>query len=226
MGLDATIFIFWMLSFKPAFSLSSFTFIKRLFSSSLLSAIGVVSSAYLRLLIVLPAILIQACSLSSPAFCLMHCEYKLTKHCDHIQPCQSPFSIWIQSIFLCLVLTVASWPEYRFLRRQGRWSDISVSWRIFQFVVIHTVKGFGIVNEAEVDISSRILLLFLWSNGYGNLISSSSAFSKSSLNIWKFSVHVLLKPSLEKFQHYFASMWDECNCAIVWTLFGIVLLWD
>ena len=60
----------------------------------------------------------------------------------------------------------------------------------------------------------------------GNLISGSSAFSKSSLNIWKFMVHVLLKPGLENFEHYFASMWDECNCTVVWTFFGIAFLWD
>ena len=79
MGPDAMIFIFWMLSFKPTFSLSSFTFIKRLFSSSLLSAIRVVSSAYLRLLIFLPAILIPAYASSSPAFCMMYSAYKLNK---------------------------------------------------------------------------------------------------------------------------------------------------
>ena len=60
----------------------------------------------------------------------------------------------------------------------------------------------------------------------GNLISGSSAFSKSSLNIWKFSVPVLLKPCLEIFDHYFASVWDECNCAVVWAFFGIAFLWD
>ena len=60
----------------------------------------------------------------------------------------------------------------------------------------------------------------------GNLISGSSAFSKSSLNIWKFIVHVLLKPGLENFEHYFASVWDECNCVVVWTFFGIAFLWD
>ena len=58
----------------------------------------------------------------------------------------------------------------------------------------------------------------------GNLISGSSAFSKSSLNIWKFMVHILLKPGLEKFEHYFASVWDECNCVIVWAFFGIAYL--
>ena len=80
------ILIFWMLSFKPAFSLSSFTFIKRLFSSSLLSVISVVSSAYLRLLVFLLAILIPACASSRPAFCMMHFVYKLNKQGDNIQP--------------------------------------------------------------------------------------------------------------------------------------------
>jgi len=60
----------------------------------------------------------------------------------------------------------------------------------------------------------------------GNLVSGSSAFSKTSLNTWEFSVHVLLKPSLKNVEHYFASVWDECNCAVVWVQFGIVLLWD
>ena len=72
---------------------------------------------------------------------------------------------------------------------------------------------------------SGIILLFLWSSGCDNLICGSSAFSKSSLNIWKFTVHVLLKPDLENFEHYFASVWDECNCAVVWALFGIAFLW-
>ena len=60
----------------------------------------------------------------------------------------------------------------------------------------------------------------------GNLISGSSAFSKSSLNIWKLTVHILLKPGLENFEHYFASVWDQCNCAVVWAVFGIAFLWD
>ena len=62
--------------------------------------------------------------------------------------------------------------------------------------------------------------------GVGNLISSSSAFSKSSLDIWKFTVHILLKPGLENFEHYFASVWDECSCAVIWTFVGIAFLWD
>ena len=157
--------IFWVLSFKPTFSLSSFTFIKRLFSSSSLSAIKVVSSTYLRLLIFLPAILIPACASAGLAFLMMYSTYKLNKQGDNTQPWHTPSPIWDQSIVPCPVLTVASWPEYRFLRRQVRWSGIPISWKLFQFVVIHIVKGFSVVNEAEVDFFFLILLLFLWSSG-------------------------------------------------------------
>ena len=75
-----------------------------------------------------------------------------------------------------------------------------------QFVVGHTVKGFGIVNKAEIDVFLELSCFFDDPTGVGNLISGSSAFSKSSLNIWEFTVHVLLKPGLENFKHYFASM--------------------
>ena len=119
------------LSFKPTFSLSSFTFIKRLFSSSSLSAIRVVSSANLRLLIFLPAILIPAYASSSPAFLMMYSAYKLNKQGDNIQPWHAPFPIWNQSVVPCPVLTVASWPAYKFLKRQVRWSGIPISFRIF-----------------------------------------------------------------------------------------------
>ena len=95
-----------------------------------------------------------------------------------------------------------------------------------QFVVLYTVKGFGAVNKAEVDIFLELSGFFDDPADIGNLTSDSSAFSKSSLNIWKFMVHILLKPVLENFQHYFASMWDEWNCAVVWAFFGIALLWD
>ena len=74
-----------------------------------------------------------------------------------------------------------------------------------QFVVTHTVKRYGVINDAEVDVFSGTLLLFDYSTDVGNLISGSSAFSKSGLNIWMFTVHILLKPGLENFEHYFAS---------------------
>ena len=110
---DAMILVFWMLSFKPTFSLSSFTFIKRLFSSSSLSAIRMVSSAYLRLLIFPPPILFPTCASSSPAFLMMYSAYKLNKQGDNIQPWRIPFPIWNQSVVPCPALTVASWPAYR-----------------------------------------------------------------------------------------------------------------
>ena len=104
MGLDTMILVFWMWSFKPTFSPSSFTFIKRLFSSSSLSAIRVVSSAYLRLLIFLPAMLIAACASSSPAFLMMYSAYKLNEQGDNIQPGRTPFPLWNQSVVPCPVL--------------------------------------------------------------------------------------------------------------------------
>ena len=95
-----------------------------------------------------------------------------------------------------------------------------------QFIVIHTVKGFGIVNKAEIDVCLELSSFFHDPADVGNSISGSSAFSKNSLNIWKFTVYILLEPGLKNFEHYFTSMWDECNCAVVWAFFGIAFLWD
>ena len=92
-----------------------------------------------------------------------------------------------------------------------------------QFIAIHTVKGFGIVNKAEIDVFLELSCFFYDPVDVGNLISGSSAFSKTSLNIWKFMVHELLKPGLENFEHYFTSVWDECSCVVVWEFFGIAL---
>ena len=114
---------FLNVEFQVIFSLSSFTFIKRLFSP-LLSAIRVVSSAYLRLFIFLQAVLIPACASSSLVFHMMYSAYKLNKQDDNIQPWLTPVPIWNQSVVRCLVLTVASWPAYRFLRKQVRWSHL------------------------------------------------------------------------------------------------------
>ena len=84
-----------------------------------------------------------------------------------------------------------------------------------QFIVVHTVKGFGIVNKAEIDVFLELSCFFHDPADVGNLISGSSAFSKTSLNIRNFMVHVLLKPGLENFEHYFTSVCGECNCAVV-----------
>jgi len=175
MRLDAMILVFWMLSFKPTFSLSSFTFIKKIFSSSSLSAIRVVSSANLRLLVFLPAILIPTCASSSPAFLIIYSAHKLNNQGDNIQPWHTPFPIWKQSVVTCSVLTVASWPAYRFLKRQVRWSGIPISWRISQFLVIYTVKGFGIVNKAERDVILELSCFLNDPSNVGNLISGSFA---------------------------------------------------
>ena len=127
-----------------------------------------------------------------------------------------------------------------------RWTRIWVGWRswwwtgkpgvlqsmgsqsqtqLSNWTELNTVKGFGVVNKA-VDVFLELSRFFDDPTDVGNLISGSSAFSKSSLNIWNFMAHVLLKPGLENFEHYFASVWDESNCAVVWTFFGIAFLWD
>ena len=100
-----------------------------------------------------------------------------------------------------------------------------------QFIVIHTVKGFGIVNKAEIYVFLELFCFFNDPTDVGNLISGSCAFSKYSLNILKFTVHVLwtlcmLKSGLKNFEHYFTSVWDGCNCAVIWAFFGIAFLWD
>ena len=133
-------------------------------------------------------------------------------------------SILNQFIVPCLVLTVASWPAYRFLKiGQIVWYS-HLSNNFPQFIVIHRGKGFGIISKAEVDVFLKLSCFFHDPADVGHLISGSSAFSKTSLDIWKFTVQVLLKPGLENFEHYFSSVWDECNCAVLWAFFGIAFL--
>ena len=123
------------------------------------------------------------------------------------------------------VLTVASWPAYRFLRRQVRWSGLPVSFRIFHSFLWSTQsKALELPVTQMFFWNSLAFSMIQWMLAVWSLVPS--AVSKSSLNIWKFFIHILLKPSLENFENYFASMWDECNCAVVWTFFGIAFLWD
>ena len=142
MALDAMILVFWIWSFKPTFSLSSFTFIKRLFSSSSLSAIRVVSSADLRVLIFLLAILIPACASSSPVFLMMLSTCKLNKQGDNIQPWHTHFPIWNQaccsmSSSNCCFLTCI-----QISQEAGQVVWYSHLFQNFsQFIVIHTVKA-------------------------------------------------------------------------------------
>ena len=140
----------------------------------------------------------------------------------NIQPWHTPFTIWNQSVVPCPLLTVASWPAYMFIKRQVWYSHLFQNFP--QFIVIHTVKGFGMVNKAEIDVLLELSCFSDDPSGVGNLISGSSAFYKTSLNIWKFTVHIFLKPGLENFEHYFTSVWDECNCAVVWAFFGFAFL--
>ena len=181
---------------------SPFTSIKRLHSSSSLSVIRAVSSAYLMLLIVLPAVLVPTYALSCPALLMIYSAYKLNKQGNNIQPWHTPFPICNQSIVPCLVLTIASWSAYRFIRRQVRWYGIPIFWRIFHICCDPHSQRFSVINEAEVEVLLEFSCFFYDPMDIGNLTSGSSAFSISSLDIWKFSVHVLLKPSLENFKYY------------------------
>ena len=144
---DAMILVFQILSFKPAFSLPSITLIKKLFSSCLLSAIRVVSYAYMRLLLFLSVVLTPACNSSSPPFLRIYSAYKLNKQNGNVQPRVTLFPILNQS----MGPTIAYWLPYKFLRRKLSWSDTPISKNFPQFIVIHTVKCFSIVNETEVD---------------------------------------------------------------------------
>ena len=96
-----------------------------------------------------------------------------------------------------------------------------ISFRTFHNIVTLTVKGFSTVNKAEIIVFLEIYCFLDGPMDVGNLISGSSAFSKSSLNIWKLTVHILLKSGLENFEHYFTSIWDEWNCAVVWAFLAL-----
>ena len=139
-------------------------------------------------------------------YCILE---KLNKQGNNIQPWHTRFPILNQSVVPYLVFIVYSWPVYRFLRRQVRLSGIPISKNFPQFVVIHTVKGFHIVNKTEVDVFLEFPCFLYDPTNVGNLISGSCAFSKPSLYIWNFSVHVLLKPSLKDFEHHLPSMQNE-----------------
>ena len=128
-----------------------------------------------------------------------------------------------QQVVPCPVLTVASWAAYRFLRRQVRCSFPPISLRLFHSLLWSTVKGFLVFNEAEVDVFFWNFLASLWSRECSNWISGSSAISKPSLFICKFSVHALLKPSLKDFEHHFTSMDGYINSYLFFL--QIICLW-
>ena len=183
------------------------------------------SSAYLRLLIFLPTILIPAYASSSLTFHMMYSVYKLNKQGDNIQPWCTPFpigtSLCSMSSSNCCFLACT-----KISQEAGKVVWYSHLLKNFpQFVVIHAVKSFGVVNKAEVDVFLELSCFFNDPADFGNLISDPSAFSKASLNIWNFMVHVLLKPGLENFEHYFASVWDKLQlCGSLNTLWYYISL--
>ena len=185
----------WELDHKEGWTLKNWWFwtvvLEKTLGSPLdslsLSAIRVVSSAYLRLLIFLLAILIPACASSSPASLMMYSAHKLNKQGDNIQPWRTPFPIWNQSVVSCPVLTVASWPAYRFLKRQVRWSGMPIS----EFSTVYCDPYSSRLWHSQQSRNrcfSGTLLIFQWSSRW-QFDLGSSAFSKTSLNIWKFMIY-------------------------------------
>ena len=154
---------------------------------------------------------------------MMYPAYKLNKKGDSIQPWRTPFPIWNQSVVPCPVLTIASWPAYRFLKRKVRWSGIPISQNFPQFVVIHTVKGFGIVKKAERDVFLEL---------------SSFAMIQRMLAIWSQVPLPFLKPAWTSGSSQFTYCWSltwrilsitllACEMsAVVWAFFGTAFLWD
>ena len=179
MELDVTILVLWMLNFKPAVWLSSFTFIKRFFSSSLLSAVRVVSSAYLRLLIFLLTNLIPVCASFSLAFLIMYSAYKLNKQGDSIQPWCTPFPLWNQLLFYVWFYCFLTCMQVSQETAKVIWYSHLLK-NFLQFVVIHAGRGFNIVNEAEIDVIMAFSCFFYDPVNVGNLISGSSTFYKLS----------------------------------------------
>ena len=157
----------------------------------------------------------------------MYSAYKLNKQGNNIQPCCTLFPIWNQSVvpyplYNCCFLTCTEVSQ-----EAGR-----VVWysHLFQNFPVYCDPHSQRLWHSQYSRNRYFFLelscFFNDPADVGNLISGSSAFSKPSLNIWKFTVHLLLKPGLENFDHYFATMWDECNFAVVWALCGIAFLWD
>ena len=163
MGPDAMILVFWMLSFKPAFHSP--------LSPSSRGSLVLLHFLPLECIIYIYEVVIFPGNLDfSPAFCMMYSSYKLNKQGDNIQPWCTPLPILNQSTVPCPVLTVASWPAHRFLRRQVRWFGIPIFLRVFpQFIVIHIVKDFHTISEAEVDVFLEFPCFFYDPADVGNL---------------------------------------------------------
>ena len=149
--------------------------------------------------------------------------YRLNKQGDSKQPCHTAFSILNHSLVPYRVLTVASWHAYRFLRRQVRWSGVPISLRAFHSFSWSTLSK-ALVHETEIDVFLKFPCFLYNPANVGNLISSSSSFSKLCLDSWKFLVHIMLKPSMQDFKHDLTSMGDEYKWLVVSTFFSTTLL--
>ena len=132
-----------------------------------------------------------------------------------------PHGLFVHGILQARIL---AWVVFPFYSRSSQPRDQTQVPHCRQ--VLCQLSHKGSPNNAEVDVFLELSCFIYDPMDVGNLLSGFSSFSKSSLNIWKFTVHILLKPGLENFEHYFASMWDECSCAVAWTFFGIALLWN
>ena len=165
--------------------------------------------------------------------------YKLNKQRDNIQPWCTPCPVWNQSVVPCLVLTAAACPAYRFLRRQVRWSGIPISWRTLHFVVIHTVQSFSIINKADFFfwnslvfsmIQQMLAIWFLVPLPFlkSNCTSGTSQFTYCWSLAWRILIITLLAYAVSLVAQLCLTlyMWNECNCMLAWTLFGIAFLWD
>ena len=224
MGLDAMLLVFWMLSFKPTFhcpltlssrSLVPLCFLPKEWYHLHIWGYWYFSQQYWFQLVLPPA--------QHFAWCTLHLSYISRVTIYSLDGLLSLFgtSLFMSSSNSCFL----TWIQISQEAGQVVWYSHLLK-NFPQIVVIHTVKGFGIVNKAEVDVFLELSCFLNDPMNVGKLISGSSAFSKSSLDIWKCTVHILLKPGLENFEHYFARVWDECNCAVVWAFFGLAFIWD
>ena len=157
---------------------------------------------------------------------MMYSAYKLNEQGGNIQPWHTPFPIWTSLLLHVRFYCFLTCKQISQEADQVVWYSHLLK-NFPQFVLIHIVKGFGVVNKAEVDVFLELSCFFYDPVDVGNLISGSSAFSKTSLNIWKFTVHVLLSPGMEDLEHYFACVWVQLcgSLSILWHCLSLGLEW-
>ena len=157
---------------------------------------------------------------------MVYSAQKLNKQGDNIQPWCTPFPIWNQSVVPHPVRTIASWPAYRFLKRQVRWSGIPICFRIFHSLLWSTQSKVWHSQESRNRCFSGALLLFPWSSGCWQFDLWFLCLFYNQLEHLEVHCWCIAEAWLREFEHYLTSMWDECNCVAVWAFFGIAFLWD